>query len=163
MTADSEAGRRERRLARELSIDGTAVIAMGAWSVLKLITRILVERQRLFDVAAEGDMPAAVLWPIIAVFVLVVGGVIMAFHLYIGASARMEAKSGSHLPFYLLLSGVFAFLFAQTALVHLFDGAQENETASAIIDLTVIYALVNVIVSARRLRRIRRADADGGR
>ena len=152
-----------RRTADDLSISGAAVIVLGAWSFLKLmLTSFLDETIFTPELLAIG-LPPLLLRVLVAAVYVFFGAVGISLHLYIGLSARAEARGRLRSPFYLFVTG----LFLVTTLLSCFftfarffrTSESDASAASLLIDMTLSFTLISIIVSSRRMRALRR-DTD---
>ena len=158
-----------RRTEDDLAISGLAVLAMGAWSSVKLWVNMALRYSEVKEMAIERGFPLWLLTEMLILIAVIAGGLGMLLHIYIGLSASADAFRRKIVPPYVMVSVV---LFAGTVLsaldtVILLEEATESsaQTASLIIDMTLLFALFQLIRSARRLKRMRRevqtAEASG--
>ena len=162
-------GKTMRRMTDNVLISGTAVLLLGAWSSIKFCVSVFVHRSELLDsVRGNEDVTMLQLFIVTVLMTLFFATGSMLVHIYIGVSARALALDRKRKPPFLILSCVLLFITVNSALyslLYLFDeGNEDAERASLIIDLTLVFALLNLIASARKLRKIRKespADSQG--
>ena len=149
-----------RRTEDDLAISGLAVLAMGAWSSVKLWVNMALRYSEVKEMAIERGFPLWLLTEMLILIAVIAGGLGMLLHIYIGLSASADAFRRKIVPPYVMVSVV---LFAGTVLsaldtVILLEEATESsaQTASLIIDMTLLFALFQLIRAARRLKRMRR-------
>ena len=148
-----------RRTADDLSISGAAVIVLGAWSFLKLFVTAVLEGALITPELLESGMPPIVIRLIVGFFVVIISMIGISLHLYIGLSARSEAR-GKRIPvFYLFITGLFLFLTLLSCIITFWRFFRTSEsdasTALLLVDLTLCFALGSIIVSSHRLRALR--------
>ena len=152
-----------RRTADDLSISGAAVIVLGAWSFLKLFMTAILEGSLITPELLESGIPLIAVRVVLGVLIIIVSGIGISLHLYIGLSARAEARDKLRSHFYLFVTGLFLIL---TLLSCFFTFARffrtsesDASAASLLIDMTLSFTLISIIVSSRRMRALRR-DTD---
>ena len=152
-----------RRTADDLSISGAAVIVLGAWSFLKLFMTAILEGSLITPELLESGIPLIAVRVVLGVLIIIVSGIGISLHLYIGLSARAEARDKLRSHFYLFVTGLFLIL---TLLSCFFTFARffrtsesDASAASLLIDMTLSFTLISIIVSSRRMRVLRR-DTD---
>ena len=149
-----------RRTADDLSISGAAVIVLGAWSFLKLFMTAILEGSLITPELLESGIPLIAVRVVLGVLIIIVSGIGISLHLYIGLSARAEARDKLRSHFYLFVTGLFLIL---TLLSCFFTFARffrtsesDASAASLLIDMTLSFTLISIIVSSRRMRALRR-------
>ena len=137
---------------------GSGVILVGLWIFLKFALTLLIHGNEI-----EEEFPSVVIfWA--NVILWIIAALILLMSLYIGLSARAEGKGKKKTIVYLILSGVMAcfdliivildayLLFAPTSDIF-------NVIVTLIIDATVLVMLVELIVNAVGVRRLRKEEA----
>ncbi len=162
---DSEmiiSGSRIRRTEDNLRISGTAVVALGAWASVKLCFRALLRYREVVKVGRSTGTPVPVVLLVAAVLLLLAIMIGQSLHIYIGLSARIEAAGKRKTPPYLILSAIYLLLIAESAIHTLYrlfaDHKVDQYTAALVIDLTLLFALINIVGASFRLRRMRAAS-----
>ena len=148
-----------RRTQDTLAIAGGAVIAFTAWSLAKICMFLsLVDEnalQKLLGIDSASLMTA------IYVSLIVIILIDLAVRIYIGLSARAEGHGKKKGPFYLIVAVIAAIANASSlvaiALSTSFTSSPLYMMVSIIIEVTAIGALVLVICSSMRLRRMTKA------
>lgn len=137
---------------------GSGVILVGLWIFLKFALTFLILGNEI-----EEEFPSVVIfWA--NVILWVAAALILLMSLYIGLSARAEGKGKKKTIVYLILSGVMV-CFA--LIIVIFDGYLLfaptsdifNVIVTLIIDATVLVMLVELIVNAVGVRRLRKEEA----
>ena len=155
-----------RRTADDLSISGAAIIALGAWSFLKLFMTAILEGSLITPELLESGIPLIAVRVVLGVLIIIVSGIGISLHLYIGLSARSEAR-GKRIPvFYLFVTGVFLLLTLLSCGITFWRFFRTSESdasaASLLVDLTLCFALGSIIVSSHRLRALRQTADEAG-
>lgn len=140
-----------------LIVTGTGVIVFGLWSAVKITLQFILLRdlrESLFSTL--NGVPEKVLASIfLALFIFIT----FAVHLHLGLGARAEGL-GRKKRAYLGLAVVVAVL---STLSFIFDilnfnsylsGTMADSIVTAIIDFTMTFVLIEMIVSAVRVRRL---------
>ena len=148
-----------RRTADDLSISGAAVIVLGAWSFLKFMMSSFLDETIFTPELLAIGLPPLLLRVLVAAVYVFFGAVGISLHLYIGLSARAEARGRLRSHFYLFVTGLFLIL---TLLSCFFTFARffrtsesDASAASLLIDMTLSFTLISIIVSSRRMRALR--------
>lgn len=150
-----------------LIVTGTGVIIFSLWSAVKVTLQFILLKdlkESLF--AALDGMPEKVLTVIIlALFILI----IFAVHLHIGLGARSEGFGKEKRKAYLGLAIFVAFFYIVTIIFDILNynsylsETKADSIVTAIIDITMAFILIELVVSAFRVRRltkrIRREEA----
>ena len=152
---------RLRRLQDTLIIAGDAVIAFGAWGLLKAaIFLILADsetRSELFGSVNETMM----------IYVIIVLGVMvcidLSVRLFIGLSARSEGRGNKKHPFYLVVASLAALVNAFSAITTAFGTAYTlspfDTLVTIAVETTSFAALATVVYCSVRLRNLNKATA----
>lgn len=138
---------------------GAGVILLGAWTYIKFALTYLMYDSQKDD---YGVPPAFVPW--IIAFVLVFAGIDFLLRLYIGLSARAEGKGKRKRVFYLIVTGFLLSLEIAAALVDIYFIFFAYDTLftliiTFIIDLTSMILLLELMINAVGIRRLRRREA----
>ena len=159
-----------RRQQNTLYISGTVVITFAVWSILRNVLYVLLMGVPLLDaIGATGleDTQDFSLKIYIAVYV---GSILfeLLLHCYIGFSARKEGRGARKGYGYIVVAMLFVLVVvAGTAMmVYLMmtmpaevtesSGNTDTLAVSELINLTMLYAVLQVIVSSIRVKRLRR-------
>ena len=141
---------------------GTGIILVGAWSVLKAILYFWTKPGSLQNIDAD---PMVALFTIIIVY-CIMGLVLFAdlwLRVYLGRAAQAEGRGERQKNTYLYLASVFLFFNVVVLLLSLyvvFSGRAGEisvvESAVAfLIDLTSCSMLANLLITVKRVRRLR--------
>lgn len=151
----------ERELQRSRSslvISGTAVIAFGLWSVIKLVLSFLLLPDQYSDYLTIDGPGAGKALQILAL--AVVGLFVLGVHVYVGLCARSEGIKGKRRYFYLAVA-ILMILFTAASIVLnvLYPGDSIMDLIIQIlVDITFIAALAELIYSSIVLKRLRRQE-----
>jgi len=139
---------------------GTGVMLFGAWTFIKLALSCLI--YGIGDQLDESLDQAVV----IIVNVIVWGFIVLLFlmHLYIGQSARRESEGRRKRAFYLFLTGAVVMINAAAIATEVFMIVTQHEEIltmliTVLIDVTSVAILIELIVNALALRKLRREEA----
>ncbi len=154
-----------RRGQNTLFILGGGVIAFGLWSVVKMIMYFAVDPLKYFQV---DDIPQeyrllvmALVYGIVALIV----GLDVGLRIYVGLSARAEARGKKKSRAYIIVAALMAagnlLLFLGSLLIIIFnpDTAPDNildTLVSVIVDITAQITLIELFFTARNVQRLRK-------
>lgn len=148
----------ERELQRSRSslvISGTAVLAFGAWAVIKVIAQILMVpdyAKTIFYSQDTGQFSPGYLAAFIFFCLVVVGA-----HVFIGLSARSEGKTGKRRYAYLFVCVLIAALILPGFVLNFqADGYIPDMIVSALVDITWLIALAGVFLSSVKVKKLER-------
>ena len=154
-----------RRGQNTLFILGGGVITFGVWSVVKSIMYFLVDPSSYFymkDLPQEFRLLALVImYGIVALIV----GLDVGLRLYVGLSARAEARGKKKSRAYIRVAAVMAaanlllFLGALVSAILNADNAFRNlldTLVSAVVDVTALITLIELVFTARRVQQLRK-------
>ncbi len=152
-----------RRHEDNLNVCGMGVIILGAWDILKFIMQMMLEAKDFFkfdleEIELDKTMTVFVVVLVVAILILI-SAIIFLLHLYIGRNAMKDAK---RLPY---KKGYFAWavillvisLLGTLNFADEIREAEELETtiASIIVDLTSTYILASLVISNRKVKKLR--------
>ena len=154
-----------RRGQNTLFILGGGVITFGVWSVVKMIMYFALDPAKYFhfdDIPQEYRLLAmAFAYGIIALIV----GLDVGLRFYVGLSARAEARGKKKSRAYIIVAALMAagnlliFLGALWLAASAAGVAPDNilDTAvSTIVDITAQITLIELVLTARRVQRLRK-------
>ena len=162
-----------RKAQNNLIVVGSGTILFGVWSGLKMFGSVLMLRnetvsdfKRVIDVDYTG-MPDSAVFGAILVIAFVLFAIDILFRLYIGRSAIAEGRGKKKSPVYLLAAGIM-ITFSTLGIVKSLRAPDEITVIGAlmprvtitsiVIELTSTIMLTEMIVSAIRIRGLRRAE-----
>lgn len=153
-----------RRGQNTLFILGGGVITFGLWSIVKSIMYLLVNPFQYFrsdDVPQEFQLIVmAVVYGIAALLV----GLDVGLRFFVGLSARAEARGKKKSRAYIVVAAVMAagnlLLFLGTLLLaattpDAVTGNLLDTLVSAVVDVTALITLFELVFTARRVQRLR--------
>ena len=154
-----------RRGQNSLFILGGGVITFGLWSIVKSIMYFVVDPSRFFHI---DDIPQeyrlltlTIMYGIVALTV----GLDIGLRIYVGLSARAEARGKKKSRAYIIVAAVMAtgnlLFFGGALLLTIFyaDAAPDNildTLVSAIVDATALITLIELVFTARNVQRLRK-------
>ena len=157
-----------RKYQDNLVIGGTAVIAFGLWSLIRLILFFVINkgmlRQFLEDFSLLEDDMATVKIITVLIFMLVVVGL----YIYVGLSARADGKEQGNKKRYgyrilivlLVLSNLLEGVGTAADSINTGDTeAWDTMLSSGLVDLTVFILLIHLFVSSIRVGKLKKALA----
>ncbi len=144
---------------------GGGVIAFGVWSVVKMIMYFAVDPLKYFRF---DDIPQEI-WLYVMVFVygviVLLAGLDVGLRIYIGLSARAEARGKKKSRVYIIVAALMAagnlLLFLGTLVTLAFDPETATDNildtlVSAIVDITAQITLIELVFTARNVQRLRK-------
>ncbi len=168
-----------RKYRNTLIVVGTGIILFGVWTVVKMLGSFFILKDetiaamRKISHIGVDELPDDALFYITLVVVMIIMLVILAIRTYVGLSAISEGRGNKkHGPYLLLavimiISGVMSFFasFFRTASETPMGAFSADTTVSGlIIELTSVIMLTEMVVSAVRIRKLKRPiKKDGGR
>ena len=146
-----------RKTAINLITLGTGVVFFGIWTLVKsLVSFILLDAELHENLTEEMILFTKIFfWSLI--------GVSFILNLYVGLSARALGKGKNTSSFFLVVAGIIVFFRSIIAAIELIAafldyGDTINLIIAAFIDITTIVFLVELMVYAIRLKKIRKAE-----
>ena len=149
-------GAQIRRLENTLTTIGTGIVAMAIWQTIKIILQLTLLNQ----MEKNEETTIGV---IIAISITVFLGLIEC---YIGFSARSEGKGKKKSGVYLLWTGLylaafFAVLVYEIYLIFADYDFTISTIVIVIIDISAFVLNIEMMVSAIKVRRLRKLSAGG--
>ena len=149
-------GAQIRRLENTLTTIGTGIVAMAIWQTIKIILQLTLLNQMEKNEETISGV-------IIAISITVILGLIEC---YIGFSARSEGigkkKSGVYLVWTgLYLAAFFVVLVFEIYLIFTDFDFTVSTIVIAIIDISAFVLNIEMMVSAIKVRRLRKISAGG--
>lgn len=156
---ESQLQLRLRKNQSDLAAIGLGVIAFGVWSVIKTVLYVAFHTESVLG-SLEGDKY------LILTFWILLGGVLaigLALRLYIGLSAIAEGKGKKRKAGYIVLSllmSVLSFVLLTAGLLAQgFAGAAGNTAVTLMVEMTSDVLLLEMSISAIRVRRMKKSTA----
>ena len=148
-----------RKTEDRLVIDGIGVIIFAVWSVMKTFLLYWMGEARTETAEMAEDIP---LW-IVVLFLMFFSALLMTPRLFIGFSAIAEGKGKRKRNAYLVLTGLIIarnfFLYAAVTVYVIRNPGiyqpRADNIVALVIDFTSLWILIEMIVMARRVRRLR--------
>ena len=159
---DVTGSRMRRQLADDVKISGNAVMLMGVWTFVKVFARSFFARQELYEQLKEFELPNSVILLVMFIMLTVFGAVFMLGHALIGYCAHREASGKRTTVLYLIVAVLLLLVNLDSVVrgvLDFFAGTHQESTAtSLLIDMTLIYALLRLIIASVKLRRLQGED-----
>lgn len=152
-----------RRHEDNLNVCGMGVIILGAWDILKVIMQLLLEAKDMFNIDLELPEEDKAMTMFVIVFVVAIlillCSLIFLFHVYIGRNAMKDAKGLPCKKGYFIWATILLVVSLLGTTTYL-DAIKEAEAvstaiASIIVDITSIYILANLVISSRKVKKLR--------
>ena len=153
-----------RRLQDTLTIAGSGVIAFGVWSLAKIGLFLMLASEETargllgLDNASLSGIDTATLTTLVYVTLGVIALIDLGVRAFVGLSARAEGRGKKKSPFYLFVALFIAVANAFALVTVGMSSASAmpllDMIISIVIETTAIAALVLVIYSSIRLRRM---------
>lgn len=162
--SDHETGLRRYR--GNLAMSGAAYVVFGFWSVIKIIVSLTMEPEIWEDMLKAGrEVEGAtddIIKPVFAVIMILICAVILFIHIRIGLSAIRYSSKKQRSWFFLIVAAFLIYLTV-TSIPNYFEesidpmySAPDVIASSILADLTVCFALFDMIFSIIMIGRIRR-------
>jgi hypothetical protein len=157
-----------RRSQINLGTLGTGILLFGGWSALRAL--LYIWAGPAIDLELEIDDPEViriVVWLAIA-FVVILALVGFGLRVYICRAARAESMGRTQKNTYLWLAGILLLIDSFSAVYSLYnvltdgltDRSRLDYTVSSLVDLSSLILLAELIVTARRVKRLRALSED---
>ena len=171
---------RLRRDENTLTVVGSGVILFGVWTVVKMV---LQEINRFPEFMAElgvdelefeetglADMgldPNLLAMAVAFTVVIIVFLMDLALRVFVGLSARAEGRGRPQGRLYLILAGMLLVLSGLSFVSYVITYFSHSEyvvdaDAAILVELTSFITLLQMIISAVRVRRARRMEKERG-
>lgn len=141
----------------KLKCSGYAVIAFGAWSIIRVFMMKYLNPLGLENMLGSSEYEAGY-EPVIFIFFIVILAFDLLFRLYIGRNAIREGNGERRRLTYVVLAALYVGVSIWSDfsyIVGLFSGKSSSDVLAAIIvDLTTCVALVEITVSSLYLRKL---------
>lgn len=154
-------------------ITGNGILAFGFWGVIKAVLYLIVRRkeilQELFASVDETGLGRELVETIILIIFCVMMGIMVLVitwtHAYVGLHARAEGLGRKHSSFYLFVAIILIVSSVGSVLYEIWSILAGNKDsldmiASALVDLTVIITLLQMIKAARKVKAYRKAQGE---
>ena len=146
-------------------ITGLGVLVFGLWTVLKFIIQTMYGDNgigvTLDEIKNSSDIAPEVIPVVVFSYVIVISAVIMACHCYVGFKAIGYGRGIRKKWGFLIFAGILAIMTAWGIPFYFIpkDGyLNKGDTviAAALVDITLFYIFMDMIVSAIRLNYYKR-------
>lgn len=148
-------------LKHNIYISGLGVVLMGFWNVIKVFITLNVGAERFQKDAIIADIPDDEKWIFYLIsyaILLVLSAIVVLFHNFIGLNAMRRAKGKRFRKSYIFVAIVFLVVVI-TGIPSYFTNIKDLKNidsviAAAIVDLTLIFILGDIIISSFKLKKI---------
>ncbi len=156
---------RLRKYEDDLNVSGTAVVVLGAWSIVKVFIQAFLGTRDSIELDKE-DLITRVLAVLAVIAIMaIISFIIMKIHLYIGLNAMRAAKGKEHKKGY-FVGAVIILILSILSLITYKEKFRDLENidttiASIIVDLTTIYIFAIVIISSLKIKELKVPETKG--
>ena len=151
-----------RKQEENLRLSGLAVIALGFWSIVKIIAFLWIHPEQLMDTVddltsteiLDTVQSEIVLLALMAVFTAIA----MGFRWYIGIQALREADDKSSGKLYLMITVIYIGFLVVSVLSAFFRETpieEEEQLTSRFLDLSSAIAMAGIVISSLKLKKLR--------
>ena len=148
-----------RKYEDDLHVGGIGVIIMGVWSIVKVLIEIFTNTKEFFDVESDDPVEKALTIIVILVFIGAVSVIVMYIHLYIGLNAMKAARGLKYKKRFHIVTIIYTVISIAALITYKEDlkDIQNIDTtiASILVDLTTIYILIVVFISAINIKKLK--------
>lgn len=145
-----------------LVISGMGVIILAVWTLIKSVMYAVIKIKEMWDtIDAEYKWLAAV---IALALIAVVAGVGLLLRIIIGRSAIKEGKGGKSGKAYIVLAWIITIIDCLGGLIDLLSFGKNgilDSVAVLAVDTTAIATLINLLVSAGKVRKLTKQEKAG--
>ncbi len=144
-----------------VSISGLGVIVFGFWAVLKLVISLIYGEGRVTDLVGEMALDDEQEPVTTIIIIAIIFLILIAFHVYVGLRAIRYARGPKRKILFLVVVA-FMIFFTIIGLPSYFisdetgtfdiSALQDETIAAALVDVALIYMLIDLMVSAIRLK-----------
>lgn len=154
-----------RRGQNTLFVLGGGVITFSLWSVVKSIMYFMVDPAKSFPIDNLPQEYRLLALTVIFGIVFLIVGLDVGLRIYVGLSARAEARGKKKSRTYILVAAVMAagnlLLFLGSLLSAIFGPHAAPDhvldtLVSAIVDVTALITLIELVSTARNVQRLRK-------
>lgn len=171
---------RLRRDENTLTVVGSGVILFGVWTVVKMVLHELnrlpefmaelgadelgFEETGLADMGLDPKLLATVVAFMVVIIVFLMD---LALRVFVGLSAKAEGRGRPQGRLYLILAGLLLVLSGLSFVSYVITYFSHSEyvvdaDAAILVELTSFITLLQMIISAVRVRRARRMEKERG-
>ncbi|WP_026515915.1 hypothetical protein [Butyrivibrio sp. MC2021] len=151
-----------RKLRHTVYISGLGVLLYGVWSLLKVAISVIADDDvlGLNEIELDAENPAAELM-FIYIFAAIFIIILILVHYYLGRCAMKVGRYYSRKRFFLIPTALTAVWYI-ASIPQTFEDLKGNienfDTAitSALIDITLIIVLIDIVISTIRISKIER-------
>ena len=148
-----------KRFESNIVISGTWFIVFGFWSVLKLVITLVYSEKGVQQLFGELELDTLLEKAILVIAFILFALGILAVHAYIGMKAISYGKGKKRKRFFLFIAGFIAVVtflgipsyFRDWHEGHLISMVDDTKIAAALVDVALVYILLDMIISAIRL------------
>lgn len=148
-----------RRYEDDLYVSGLGITVMGVWTVLKTIMQLFIEYDKGLYPDMEDQVARGVFIAALFILVAILMTVILAVHLYIGMNAVRAAQGRPYRKGYYKATIIMLVItiLGMAGYVPMLKNPDSIgvTVASILVDLTTIYIFIIVIISAKRIMKLR--------
>lgn len=155
-----------RRCQNTLSVVGTGIILFAAWSLVKTIGTLFVLQDdsgqpKIVEMRQKAAaLTDAEFYLLVLAMALIIMSLEVILRIYVGLSAKAEARGSKRRPLYLIMAGILVLEsigVLVTSLTDLFAGHEEDPRqvlTTVIIESTSLIMIIEMIVAAVQIRHL---------
>ncbi len=152
-------------------ISGTWFVLFGLWSVLKLVISMIYSEDGIRKILGEMEFDTEFDKVVIVLGFIIFAIIILTVHAYIGMKAISYGRGRKRRKFFLFVAGGVLALtvwgipsyFKDCQEGHVISMIDDTKIAAMLVDLVVLYILLDMIISVIRLgiynRKLREKEA----
>ena len=159
-----------RKSQNTLIVVGSGIILFGVWSAVKMLSMLFLLRKETVEgiLSITGpveELPEAVIFWVVVGIIIIIMAVILGIRLYMGMSAIAEGRGKRRSPLYILIA-LFIIISDIVFLITAFFTAEASQQLGAltrnqsistmIIDATSMIMLIEMVISALKVRKLKR-------
>ncbi len=158
-----------RRYQSQLSISAIGVMIIGVWTIIKGLLYTFLGQESM-NYVFEGMEYAEIIRIITYIIIIILAGTDCVLRMIIGRAARAEAFEMPYRQGYLKLAIVLCTLNVLGIMLTIWSLLSDefrvntffDNLASMIVDITSVYIYLQLIISAFKLRKLRKAKTEQG-
>ncbi len=149
---------KKRLYGNRLVSSGRALIILGVWSAIKSVIVLYMTMPYIIEYVNERKSYNELDFKEMSIFVWAVSIIIMVavflIHFFVGRSAMKNGYGKKNTVLFLVFDSILVITIVFSIIVGIGEKLDVMDFASILIDLTVVFACVDILYSAIRLKSI---------